>query len=98
VDRLGDADQLDAALAGEPAQDLEAAVPTDADEGVEAEAAIAADDFVRAVLERAVGHREGEGVALVGGAEDGAAAAQDRAVEQDGIELLGARRIVEQPG
>ncbi|NJO35970.1 MAG: alpha/beta hydrolase [Rhodospirillales bacterium] len=76
VDGLGDADQLDATAGGKFAQDLQAAVAADADERIELQLAIALDHLVCAVDEAAVGHREGEGIALVGGAEDGAAEPQ----------------------
>src|SRR6185437_4642139 len=88
VDRLGNADEVDAALLGEPAQDGEAAIAADADERIEAELAHAGDDLFRAVAHAAIGHREGEGIAFVGGAEDRAAEAQDVDVRDAEAELL----------
>ena len=45
-----------------------------------------ADDLLRPVLDRAVGHRKGERVAAVGGAQDGATLAHDGAGELFGVQ------------
>jgi len=76
VDGLGDRHQRDAALPRQVVQDAQAAVAADADQGFEPELAVAVDDLVGAVDQMAVGGGEGEGIALVGGAQDGAALAQ----------------------
>ena len=97
VDGLGDADQVEAALLGQAAQDRQGPVAADADERVQAEHAVALDHLGRAVPAAAVRHGVIEGVALVGGAEDGAADAQQLPGEQVEIERLRLDRAREQP-
>src|SRR3546814_16983410 len=58
---------------------------------------VCSSDLVGAVDDAAVGHGIGEGVALVGGAEDGAAQAQDVAAEDVEGQLLVLHRPCQQP-
>ena len=83
--------------AEQPAQDLEAAVAADADQPVEMQLAQALDHLGRADLLAAVAHREGERIAAIGGAEEGAALARQHGVEPRRIERLGSDRAVQQP-
>jgi len=77
VDRLGHADNGDAA-GKELVADGQRAVATDDDQGVEREPVAGVDAPLRVVHGLAVAlARVGEGVAAVGGAEDGAADPQD---------------------
>src|SRR5258708_9582243 len=94
---LGYADKVDAALDRETPQDGKAAMAADADKGVEAERVIPRNDLRRAIEQAAVGHREGEGIALVGGAEDGATKAQDVAGDDAQPEFLEFDRAAHQP-
>src|SRR5258708_31933053 len=94
---LGYAEKVDAALDRETPQDGKAAIAADADKGVEAERVITRNDLRRAIEQAAVGHREGEGIALVGGAEDGATKAQDVVVDVSHTELLEFDRAAHHP-
>src|SRR5258708_19893571 len=85
---LGYAEKVDAALDRETPQDGKAAIAADADKGVEAERVITRNDLRRAIEQAAVGHREGEGIALVGGPEDVDTKAQDVAVHAAQPEFL----------
>ncbi len=96
VDRLGNADQREIALAREPVEDPEAAVAADADHGIESERAHALDDLVGPIDQRAVRHRIGEWVAFVGRPQDGAAEPQHHAGRAAQIELLMAGRALQQ--
>jgi hypothetical protein len=96
VDRLGDADERQATRRQEPAQDLEAAVAADADQPFEPEQRQPIEHLARAVLQAAVRHREGEGIAAVGAAEKRAALAGQRGIEPLGIERLGLDRPLQQ--
>jgi len=72
VDRLRHADQRDAALLRQAAEDGQAAVAADADQRVATQIAEIRDDLLGAVFLAAVGHRIGERVALVGRPQNGA--------------------------
>src|SRR3546814_1331309 len=99
VDGLGDGDEVDAALLGQTAQDGLAAVAADADKGIELQPPVAFDDLSRAIDPAAIGQGIIKRVTLVGGAEDGAAAAQQGAVEEARLELqdVGVHRALQQP-
>src|SRR5690606_6749083 len=90
--RFGNADQIEAALCGEAAQDREASIAANSDQRVEPDLVISGDDIVRAILPRAVGHAEIERVALARGAQDGAAEAQEIAGKVGQMQLLAAHR------
>ena len=76
VDGLGNGDERDIPLLGELAQDMQRAIAAGDDQGIEAQLAIALDHLMAAVDHAAIGHGIGEGIALVGTAQDRAAAAQ----------------------
>src|SRR3546814_12553970 len=99
VDGLGDGDEVDAALLGQTAQDGLAAVAADADKGIELQPPVAFDDLSRAIDPAAIGKGIIKRVTLVGGAEDGAAAEQQGAVEEARLALqdVGVNRALQQP-
>ena len=94
VDRLGDADQADAALLRQPAQNREAAVAADADQRIQPQLPVALDDLPGPVDPRAVGHRIVEGVALVGRAQHGSAPTKQLAGKAVGVQHL----VLQGPG
>ena len=85
------------ASASQAAQDVEAAVAADADQPVELEPAQAFDHLAGTILHAAVLHREGEGIAAVGAAEESAALARQRGVEPSGIERHGLDGPLQKP-
>ena len=89
VDGLGNADQAPVGKLGQPAQDRQAAVAADADQGIEPEVVIAGGDLGRAV-DRARWARVGERIAAIGGPEQSAAHGQDAGHgirgERDGVD------------
>src|SRR3546814_17616851 len=86
---LGDGDEVDAALLGQTAQDGLAAVAADADKGIELQPPVAFDAPSRAIDTAATGQGIIQRVTLVGGAEDGAAAATPGGGAEDRVELTG---------
>ena len=81
VDRLGHADDGQS-FGGQFESDLLRAVAADDDEGVEPDGLGVADDFVGEIAHRLLSvivDAIGEGIAAIGGAEDGSAARQDAA-------------------
>jgi len=89
--------EVEAALLGKAPQDGEAAVAADADEGIEGELAIAVDQLRRRSEQRPVRHREGEGIALVGRAEDVPPMRRTLPVTTPTSELLVFERPAQQP-
>ncbi|MNX90407.1 hypothetical protein D3C86_1224530 [compost metagenome] len=99
VDGLGDADQVHALL-GQVVPDAEGAVAADEDQRIQAQLVVAADHLVRHVLEHGLAildDRVLEGVAAVGGPEDGAAPRDDAAdvVEAEGHDEVRLEQAVE---
>src|SRR5207245_8623139 len=81
----------------QPAQGAEAAGAAEPEERVETKLAIARYELRRTIAQAAIRHREGERVALVGGAEDGAGHAQDVGGDDAHAELLELDRAAHQP-
>ena len=96
VDGLGNAHQIDAALERQTAQDAQAAVAADSDQGIDLELRQTLEDAVTEVDPVAIRLLVVEGVTLVGGAEDGAGPAQDLAGEARESEHLGGDRTRQQ--
>ncbi len=99
VDGLGDADDGQTFL-GQIEADLLGAIATDDDEGVEAHGLGVVNDFIGEIADGFVSivvHAIGEGVAAIGGSEDGSAARQNAAhiVEQQGAAFFGKDESVE---
>jgi len=93
VNGLGDSDDVES-LGGEIEPDLLGAVAADDDESVEADGLGVLDDLIGEVahgLIAVIVDAIGEGIAAIGGSEDGSAAGQDSAdvVEHEGTALLG---------
>ena len=57
---------------------------------------VGVDDLLGAIAQTAVGHREGKGIALVGGAEDRAAQTHHRGVEPRRVEVFRVGRLAQQ--
>ena len=93
VDRFRNRDERQPALLREPAENHEAPVTANTDQRVELQCAVGVDYFLRTILEAAIGHREGERVALIGRAENCAAEAHHCCVESRWIEQLGVGRL-----
>ena len=86
VDGLGNADEGEPWTRQQAAQDVEAAVATDADQPVEASSRRPSTISPERSFRLPIRHREGEGIAAVGAAEEGAALARQRRIEPVGIE------------
>jgi hypothetical protein len=97
VDGLWNADQVEPALLRDAAHDVEAAVAADRDQRLHAELAQPVDDLARAVAPAAVRHRKGEGIAAVGGAEHGAAEAQQVGRSKPLVQFLKLQWPTQQP-